>query len=450
MRIAFYTLEASTLAWQRRIFDEGTEILVYHDKPANRPVGRGIVPIATSLDQWLAFGNADPQTVWFFDCTDKGELADRLRKLGKHVVGGGTFMDRLENDRAFGAKIAQQAGIQAPPTKEFGTVSASVAYMKSTKQQEVGDGGWAWKPNRDLGASTTYVGDTDEVVEFCERTIREQFGDNVSCIVQERVKGVALSTARWWNGVKWTGPYEGTLEEKKFLDGDLGPATGCSFNALWFYLSETPKIAAALQFEKVAIAFRARNAPPGIYDINAVVNKQGAWFLEWTPRLGVDAELTSQRAITNLSHFLWRIATGGDVDDMFAIGQAYYDVRLSVPPYPSEAKELEKAKGAVGVAVSKIDGLWNKYFVAVGLAHTHDGFEVADPYGFVGTAVSAGTSLRKGFEDIYAFLKKVRIPNLQYRTDAVKVIAKDIEQMHADGWETTPFMEVESVEPART
>lgn len=442
MRFAFYTLEASTLAWQRRLADEGHDVLVYHPKFENRGIGKGIIPLATSLDQWTAFGMGDPETIWFFDCTDAGALADRLRSAGRFVVGGGTFMDRLEKDRPFGSAIAEKNGVEIPPTRSFGTVGASIAYMKATKKQAVGNGGWAWKPNRDLGASTTFVGDTEEVVEFCERVIRRNHGDAVSCIVQERVKGVALSTARWWNGRQWVGPFEGTIEEKKFLNDDLGPATGCSLNALWFYLTDAPRIAGALRWEGFAQEFRRLNAPPGLYDINAVVDKDHAYFLEWTPRLGVDSELTSQRGITDLAGFLNALARGLDVSSFFDVTQGYVSVRLTVPPYPSEAKELAKAKGAVGVPIEGIDGLWQRHFVAVGVAKGPLGYEVADPFGFVGIALASGRNLRQAYDAVYAFTKKLRIPGLQYRTDAAEIVSKDLEALHKAGWETTPFLEV--------
>src|ERR1700683_298410 len=102
MRVAFWCQEGSTVAWARRLQDEGCKVLVYHATPELRRIGEGIVPIAKSQMEWLHFGNADKNTLWFFDCTDSGAVADRLRRAGKLVVGGGTFMDRLENERAFG------------------------------------------------------------------------------------------------------------------------------------------------------------------------------------------------------------------------------------------------------------------------------------------------------------------------------------------------------------
>ncbi|HEV3153298.1 MAG TPA: hypothetical protein VGZ02_05825 [Candidatus Baltobacteraceae bacterium] len=320
--------------------------------------------------------------------------------------------------------------------------------MQETSKQELGDGGWAWKPDRDLGSSYSYVGDTEKVVSFCKRTVIPKVGDNVKCIVQERIPGVALSTARWWNGTQWTGPYEATLEEKKFMDGDVGPATGCALNTLWFYDEDEPKIAKALKWESLAESFRGKEAPPGLYDINAIVNKQGAYFLEWTPRLGIDSELTSQRAFTNLSDVLEAIATGGSIDDFVNIDTGYHGVRLSVPPYPCEDKGLADLKIAVGTAVEGLTSLWHGNFVMVGLKHTPKGLEVADPYGFVGMAIATDRSVEKGFAKIAKTIKTIDIAHLQYRTDGAKIVTADIEQMHKYGWPTSPYLTIAEKEAA--
>ncbi len=441
MRVAYFSVEGSTLSWSRRLFDEGVDVLVYVSKPHARKIGAGIVPRSYSVERWIEWGNKDRNTIWFFDCTNAGELADRLRRAGKLVIGGSAFMDRLECDRPYGESFARRHGLTLPPTKSFASVRESIAYMRETKKQEVGDGGWAWKPNKDLGASTTFVGDTEKVAAFCERMLIPKHGDRVSCIVQERVGGVALSTARWWNGTAWTGPYEGTLEEKKFMNGDLGPATGCSLNTLWFYLEEQPKIAQALKWEALAIGMAAESAPPGLYDINAMVNERDAYFLEWTPRLGIDSELTSQRAIKSLAELFMRLAHGQEIDDLFNTSRGYHAVRLSVPPYPTEDKELARA-GALGTPVDGIDSLWRGNFVMAGLQRTTAGFEVADPYGFIGSCVVAHTSVEGGFARIAEACEKFQIPDLQYRTDAAKIVAADIAAMKKSGWGTTPYLSI--------
>lgn len=441
MRVAFWCQEGSTIAWARRLQDEGAKVLVYHAAPELRRIGEGIVPIARSQDQWKAFGNVSNDTIWFFDCTDAGAIADQLRRAGKLVVGGGSFMDRLENERAFGQGFATQHGMLAPPTRAFKTVRESIAYMQSTTHQEIGDGGWAWKPNEDLGASTSYVDDTEKVVRFCERVIIPQHGDKVACIVQERIPGVALSTARWWNGQQWTGPYEGTIEEKKLMDGDVGPATGCSINTVWFYLDDTPKIAQALKWEALAGSFRAAQAPPGIYDINAIVTKDGAYFLEWTPRLGIDAELTSQRGVTNLLELLHEVATGGEIDHLFRVDRGYHAVRLSVPPYPCEDDLLKDSKVAF-VPIDGITSLWGGDFVMVGVRHDKSGLWVADPHGFVGSATVESRSVAGGYDKIAKAVKAFDIPGLQYRTDGAKIVMDDLKELRRLGWESSPYLNV--------
>lgn len=441
MRVAFWMQEGTTLAWARRLQDEGCKVLVHHADSLKRHIGEGIVPIASSLTQWYAFGNAGRDTIWFFDCTGSGKTADRLRRMGKLVVGGGEFMDRLECDREFGQAFAQQHGILCPPTRAFSSVKASLSYIQSAKQT-IGDGGWAWKPNEESGGPFTFVGDTEKVLAFAARVVVPQRGDAFPCIVQERIPGVALSTARWWNGTQWTGPYEGTIEEKKFMDGDVGVATGCALNTVWFYLDETPKIAQALRWEALAGSFRAAQAPPGLYDINAIVNRDGAYFLEWTPRLGIDSELTSQRGVTNLSELLYNVATGGEIDHLFRVDRGYHAVRLSVVPYPCEDENVKNITAAIGVPIAGVKSLWRGDFVAVGVKYGKQGLEVADPYGFVGSAVSESRSVNRGFDLIAQSIKTFDIPGLQYRTDGAKIVSDDLTQMRKLGWETTPYLNV--------
>jgi phosphoribosylamine-glycine ligase len=445
MRVAFHTKEMSSLAWAIRLKDEGHDVLVYTPPnsqrvKSNRRIGDGLVNKAISRDQWLGFGLDDPSTLWFFDCTDHGELADRLRATGKRVVGAGSFMDKLENDRGFGTAFAQRCGMQCPPERRFTSISGAIAWLKTNPRQQIGDGGWAWKPYQDLGPETSIcVGSADEAIDELHNVMRRK-GDTHTGIVQERINGVALSTARWFNGAGFTGPFEGTLEKKKLMNGDLGPATGCSLNLVWMYQQRYPRIAEALNWECFEDRLRQAQAPPGIYDINAIVNADGAWFLEHTPRLGIDAQLASQRAYEDLGEFLVRLATGKAVDELVDSDQNYLSVRLTVPPYPNDDFTLEQSP-AMGVSIRGIDGLWDKHFVAVGVALGPHGYEVADPYGFVGVALTTGDDLGEMGDELMDCCKQLRIRGLQYRTDVVDVISTDLTKMDTTGWPVTEVLE---------
>ena len=437
MRVAFHNSESS-LSWALRLQAEGHDVLTYSppDKKRvkdDRRVGNGLIPKAASREQWMSFGLKDDSTLWFFDCTGYGELADRLRNSGKRVVGGGTFMDKLENDRGFGTAFAEKCGMACPPERRFTSISAAIGWLRTNPEQEFGDGGWAWKPYQSLGCDCTVVApDAASAIDELHNVMLRK-GDNHTGIVQERIKGVALSTNRWYNGASFTGPYLGTLEKKKLMNGEKGPSTGCSLNLVWMYQSPHPKVARLLQWDRLEDHFRRIHAPPGLYDINAIVNRDGAWFLEWTPRLGFDSELVSQRGYANLGEFLLGLATGKDVTDLIDTDRNYLGVRLSVPPYPSEELPLEKSP-AMGVAIRGIDGLWDKHFIAVGVANGPYGYEVADPFGFVGVAMTTGTDLDAMGAELMDFCGKLRIRDLQYRTDVVDVITKDLEKMDRTGW----------------
>jgi phosphoribosylamine-glycine ligase len=446
-KVAYCSIELSTTALARRMHDEGAEVLVYTPREKRGKLisvsrnGDGLVPKAQSREQWLAFGTADPNTLWFFDGTGCGELADRLRSMGKRVVGGGSAADKLENDRSFGTAVATRAGMQIPPTREFSTVSAATAFLKGKTRQLVGDGGWAWKSNRWLSADANFCGDPDDLLRHLGH-IQTRFGDVIPAVLQERVKGVALSTMQWFNGQAFVGPVEATLEKKSAWAGDLGPSTGCSLNAVWYYSDARPAVAQALHWDEFENELRAIKAPPGAYDINAIVNKDGAWFLEHTPRLGIDSELTSQRAVDNYVELVDSLARGGSVDALFDVDRLYCDVRISVPPYPNDVESDNKKLSAVGVPIAGADGLWQKYFVGAGVMRGKAGLEVSDPGGFVGCCVGAGTSLTQVYDGIYDYLKdKLKIAGLQYRLDAQEVIEKDMDDMHEAGWDA-PAMEV--------
>lgn len=442
MRCAFITLDGCTISWARRMLEEGSDVLAFVKNDRKNVIGRGIVPLATSLEQWLAWGAQDPNTVYLFDQTQMGELADRLRKSGKFVVNGGTFQDRLELDRHWGESLASKAGVLAPPTHKFGSISEAITFLKTNPKQEFGDGGWAWKPDKDIGCDATLVASNGQKIIDHVEHIRRRFSDGLKCLLQEKIKGVAVSTARWWNGKAWVGPIQGTIENKKFMDHNLGPATGCSFNLVWFYWDENPRIAEALKWNELADTFRQNDAPPGLYDINAILDKRGAWFLEWTPRLGIDSEMTSQRAISNLSEFVLNLATGKGVDHLFDLDHVYFDVRLSVPPYPNAIVAKDYTSPAMGVPVKGIDGLSQGMFVVGQMAfEPARGFYVADNFGLLGYVVDKGNSLSKGYDKIYKWIKdKLVIPDLQYRTDAAKVIQDDVDAMIKAGWPLTPAL----------
>lgn len=422
-----------------RLQNEGNEVLLCcdpgeeKDKSVGRYklIGEGIVPTTQSwayLLSWAEEHNRRGPTILLFEGSGTGWRADYARTRGLHVIGSGKFCDRLEQDRLFGFEIAQEAGAVLPPYESFKTVTEAIDFAKT-----LGDTPTYWKTDKYINADATQgKRNGDEMVTYLEG-VRRDAGDRIPSIIQQKMDGVALSTARWWNGRAWTGRYTGDIEHKKAFNDELGPSTGCSFNAIWFY-EEEPPIALALGFDKLAGAFIAHEAPPGIYDINAVVGDDGnAYFLEWTPRLGWDSEPTSFALLDGeLGEFLWGLAAG-TADGPQASTDLAYSLRLGVPPYPWEhwcpPHDVEKFK-PMALGIDLADPHFFPYQVAV---LPEIGLATAAADGLLGLALGTGRHLGAIDDDVRGWINDQRtgVPGLGARTDGARMIAKDAKAINA-------------------
>lgn len=433
MRIAIASEFGNGLSWWKRLADEGHEVLVWIKPLDGNHVGEGIVPRTNSWETLFQFAKtgvlARRQTMMLFDSSGLGEKADEARSWGIPIIGGCGFADRLEKDRAFGFRIAEEAGILIPPHEQFESFADALMFV-----QDMSDTPIYFKSDRFLDSDATHGADTtEEMVEYLEYVIRT-YGSHGKCIIQQKIEGVPVSTARWWNGQAFVGPYQCTLEHKKFLNDDLGPSTGCAMNALWFY-QDTPRISQELHWEALSHAFRKNAAAPGLYDANCVVTPQGeSYFLEWTPRLGYDSEMTSHRLFPSLGGLLEGVCFGRS--EPAPSPQLAYSIRLGVPPYPWEHSKKVDQKSCVGTYVSgDVGDLWSESFIGYDLRIKDGHLEVASPEGIVGLTYAQGHRLGQLNEECIEAAKKIRAPGLSYRTDGDKVLRKDAQAMKDAGYE---------------
>ena len=118
----------------------------------------------------------------------------------------------------------------------------------------------------------------------------------------------------------------------------------------------------------------------------------------------------------------------------------YFDsVKLSIAPYPYEAhlNVLPPEKSCVDTPVWGTDGLWSKHFVAYGLRlDPKMGLVVADPTGWLGLASAMGHDPLAPFDEAYKYIdKELKVPNLQYRTDAKDRVDEDLDTIVDLGYE---------------
>ena len=439
MRFAFYDVYGGALSFVARVLDEGHDALLYQD-PGKPPrddlihIGDGLVPKEQDYESWLTWAK-QPDTIAVFcgnseDCDHTAVRADALREAGIPTIGGGKFALTLEHNRLFGTEIAERAGALIPPYEEFESLSECRKWAQSLGDTEV-----YFKSDKFIDSDATYgAKNGEDLASFLEH-LRTKTPDRTKCIVQQKIDGVPFSTAQWWNGKTFIGPIEHTIEHKKFMNGDIGPATGCSLNVVWFTQEST--VADNLGWRNLEPIFREHNAPPGLYDINAIIDKKGdAYFLEWTPRFGYDSELTSFRLFSSLADVFVAAALGSGTADVSP--DLAYSVRLGVPPYPYAHLRWVDKHTPIGTPVGEVDGLWDGSFIAGGLMESDGGLVVADPGGMVGLAFAQGNDIEKLHEEAMEFAKGVRCQGLMYRTDGAKVLAEDAKNLDDSGVNVHP------------
>jgi len=399
-------------------------------------VGSGLVPLASTWEKLFDWAKSSARssqpTLMVFDSSGMGDKADEARRWGLNVIGGGSFCDKLEKDRSFGFEIAKAAGALLPDYKDFQTFAEARSWADSLPE----DADVYWKSDRFLESDATHSAHGGaELREYLDSVIR-RFGSRGECMVQDKIDGIALSTARWWNGKAFIGPVEGTIEHKKCWNEDIGPSTGCAFNSVWFYPDNEPDIAVALGFDKLTYLFAKYSAPPGIYDVNAVVDEEGqAYFLEWTPRFGYDAEPTAFELWGSASGLLWAVATGTTLPEWS--DQLAYSMRLTIPPYPWEHGKREMKHTSFGVEVRGLGvaNLVGGNFLPYELAFDESkGLHVASAEGVVGLAAHVGDSLSALHNAALETAESIRVSGLQYRTDGDLATADDAEALMQAGF----------------
>lgn len=357
----------------------------------------------------------DRDTIVVFDSTGGGKTADRLRAKGHHVVAGSTVADNLELDRTLGLAVMEEVGIKVPHTETFTNWERAKSFVRS-----MSDVRWVFKPSGDMGPRVgSYVSyDTTDMLEMLDYFAVQAKG-SVEFVLQEFKEGVCISTEGWFNGREFVRPFNHTIEKKAVLNDNLGPSAGCAGNVVWAATDNH------IIREGIALmeGYLADAEFVGPIDLNAVVNKEGVWGLEWTPRFGYDATPTLFQEVFDepVGEFLAAMAHGDHPKDMKLKLGFGGGVHVSIPPYPSEEFH--------GPADIPIRGWERKdrehlYFFDVYLDERNQ-LMSAPAYGNIAITLGWGMSIEDSLKGPYELADHARIPDKQYRTDLCCELQKD-------------------------
>jgi phosphoribosylamine--glycine ligase len=344
------------------------------------------------------------------------------------TFGDGSFESELEDNREFGIKAMEACNINVPPYQRFDTAAEAKAFLKTN------DRPYVYKPfespsGNDDKALTYVAKSAQDLIECIDHLWN--MSKHTPFILQEFIKGEELGVAGYFNGENFY-LLTGTLEEKKFMNDNKGPNTGCSGN-LVFAMNDDMKIYKE-GLEK-AIPFLRDSGFRGIIDLNTIITEDNIYGLEWTPRFGYVSDPTIATMYgSGFGDMLCDISSGKAPELKWGGGTFGSAVTISIPPYPTEVR-LARAKEIPieGIDPSNIDDLLGTYLYDVKL----DGkkkLETSGNFGYIGAVLGASNSISNAFAITERKLKNIHVPNMQYRTDIQKSTTRRYEQIQDWGW----------------
>ena len=166
-------------------------------------------------------------------------------------------------------------------------------------------------------------------------------------------------------------------------------------------------------------------------DLNTIATGGHLYGLEWTPRFGYDATATLFMTLGSpMGEFMAGIASGEpvepDVVHDFAAG-----VRLSIPPYPSECDGYFQEN--VPINGIEPDDLEHTYLYDA-MLDDEENLVTAGCSGFVAVPCGTGPTIQEAFARMSAKVKKIKIPDMQYRNDIYKCTWSRYEVLEREGW----------------
>lgn len=429
MKIAFNSYSGYGAWFILRLLAEGHDVTYFLSNDKYLSILNGFVyPKLIKLDHRFSevnFPNYKNFDLSIFDLTGKSKQAD-YSTFCCPTIGDGDFHCFLEDNRVGGIKLMENSDINVPPYEEFSDINQARAYIKKTGKKYV------YKPNggQDQDAATTYVSKSaEDMLEYLDKIYKLSKGQPF--ILQEFIKGIECSVEGWFNGEEFY-CLNCTIEEKKFMNDNIGPNTGCSGN-LVFLINNHARIFREGLFKAKKmlqeVGFR------GMIDLNTILTETELYGLEWTPRFGYDASATLACMYSgDYGDLLYKIASGKIPDESFK-SRFGTSLRISIPPYPTEIK-IPKHDGIPieGIDPNDCQQILDTYLYDV--RKEKEKLVCNGITGFICCPITTGSEPSESFNKLKKEVEKIHIPDMQYRTDIEKSTMKRYNEVERMGWLT--------------
>jgi len=258
-----------------------------NDKESLDIQGNGLVE-KIALDDLMENRSEYKDWYFIFDMNHNPEENTILRNEGFKVIGSSELTCKLEDDRDFGTKFAEECGLLPPPTFPFTSAEDGIAFLEENEFTS-----YVLKPNGNSDNSLTYVPINEEPsaanIEMRE-FIEAYNGDEAmnDYILQEIVKGVEVNVEGYYVNGECVFAHA-NFENKKNHEHDTGEATGCAFDVDF----EIPISSKLFQMTvgKMSEKLRGLNYT-GAADANVIIGDfDQVYFLEFCYRNGYNSSI---------------------------------------------------------------------------------------------------------------------------------------------------------------
>jgi len=411
-RFLFVSMDAALigdLAWQ--VSREGHEVKYYIAAESDREIADGFVP---KTDDWRAEVDwADTvvfDDIWVGNDARTGELAQALRAEGHAVVGGTPNTDRLEADRGYAMSVLEDHGVHTLDHREFTSFDAAIEHVRDDPAPYV------IKPLGEVQnvKRLLYVGnegDGSDVVDVL-KAYKKAWGHRMKGFqLQRKVEGVEVAVCGFFNGNEFIDQVNFNFEHKRLFPGNIGPSTG-EMGTSMFWAGQNKLFNET--FGKLE-GWLADEGYVGSIDLNCIVNEDGIYPLEFTPRFGYPTIAIQEESIrSSTGEFFYDLAHGNDPD--LEVHSGYQiGVRVVLPPFPFDDAETYDENSRNAAVVFQTD---DREGIHIEDAKRVDAqWRAAGESGMPLVVTGKGETMQAARAQVYGRIDDIVIPNLYYRDD---------------------------------
>lgn len=334
-------------------------------------------------------------------------------KIHGESFDGHRFAGELEKNRNMSQEVMSELGIgEEIESLSFSSIPDAIKHLKEHKVAHV------IKPElHGSGSEKTYVGhldDNEDAIGWLETLPKRPGGGKVKSIeIEERKNGVEVACSIWFNGKDFIGPVNINFEHKKLCSGDIGFNTGEMGTLMFYDKRDYSKIKLFNETLNKMGDWLAQFDYRGQMDINCIVDKDGIWTLEFTPRLGYPSSyIEDELQITKWGELFYAIGSGKSISNSVSsdwgmgvvlVGEGY--------PFWDEGHKRMDGMPILGLTEKNIEHL-HPYDVA------YDGKRFFATGCYPVTATSRGGTIKEAQDKVYGeVIPSVYFPGMYYRDD---------------------------------